>query len=441
MNRRLAHYLVVPVLLNLGLFIHVLLFNLYLADLGYREDFMGRLAALMTLSTALGTIPGAILARRWGLRATSFFSALALALALILRATPAPAALTAASVALGVAHGVFLVTNAPAIAALSLGALGFSLNVGFSIAIGTLGGFLGGRLPDWIAPFAPAAGAADLKRFALMSAAIPVTVAAGVVAQIVFPRATPAATTPAAATPPAAATTPAASTPPAAAAPPAARLRASRAFLARYLGVVALWYAFCAGFPPFFNAYLRNRLGAPLPAIGAVYAISHLPQAAAILLMPFVIARLGLVRSIVATQTLAAVGVLAMWQARTIPQAAAVYMTYLSLQVMSEPGLQNLLMRGVPAEERASASAANLLLIFGINALVGLGAGSLIVARGYGMLFVVLSVTGLAAAALFLVQFRRAFPDDSAPLASASQMPPGPRGSSADAASDRAKPG
>ena len=41
-NRQLARYLPAPVLLNLGLFIHVLLFNLYLADQGLREDFMGR---------------------------------------------------------------------------------------------------------------------------------------------------------------------------------------------------------------------------------------------------------------------------------------------------------------------------------------------------------------------------------------------------------------
>ena len=46
-NRALARYLPAPVLLSLGMFIHVLLFNLYLADQGFREDFMGRQAALL----------------------------------------------------------------------------------------------------------------------------------------------------------------------------------------------------------------------------------------------------------------------------------------------------------------------------------------------------------------------------------------------------------
>jgi hypothetical protein len=421
-NRKLAQYLAAPVLLNLGLFIHVLLFNLYLADLGYREDFMGRQAALLTLGTALGTIPGAILVRRWGLRLTGLLATAGVALTLLMRAQSMGVALSVASVALGLMHGVWLVTNTPAIASLSLGPLGFSLNIGFSIAVGTIGGFVGGRLPGWIGMILSdpmlSTSPADLKRIALMLAALPVAIAAAVIAQISFP-----------------------------AAPPKdhARIQASRIFLLRYLPVVALWYAFCAGFSPFFNAYLRNRLSAPLPVIGTVFALSHLPQAAAILLMPIVIARLGLVRSVVATQVLAALGVLAMWQARTIPQAAAVYMLYLSLQVMSEPGLQNLLMRGVPAAERPPAMAANLLLMFGINAAVGLGAGRLIVERGYSALFVVLSVTGLAAAALFAFLFQhvseRPFPADTALPASGVDTPPAPPLPSANEATDRSAPG
>jgi hypothetical protein len=413
MNRKLAQYLAVPVLLNLGLFIHVLLFNLYLADLGYREDFMGRQSALLTLGTALGTIPGAMLTRRFGLRATGLLATVGVALTLLMRAQSAGLALSIASIALGVTHGVFLVTNTPAIASLSLGPLGFTLNIGFSIAVGTIGGLLGGRLPGWISTFHPAAGPADLKRMALMFASIPVVVAAAIAASISFP-ATPRND---------------------------ARIQASRRFLLQYLPVVALWYAFCAGFIPFFNAYLRNRLSAPVTVIGGIFALSHLPQAAAILLMPIVIARLGLLRSIVATQVLAALGALAMWQARTIPQAAALYMLYLSLQVMSEPGLQNLLMRGVPAEERPPAMAANLLLMFSVNAMVGLGAGWLIVERGYGTLFVVLSITGLSAATLFAFLFQPAFPAHTAPLASGADTPPGPPLSSANEATDRSTRG
>src|ERR1035438_627047 len=96
-----------------------------------------------------------------------------------------------------------------------------------------------------------------------MLAAVPVLAATAVLAGIRFP------------------------TPPPAAAN--ARLGTSARFLMRFLPAIALWYAFCAGFMPFFNAFLRNRMGGSVAAIGGAYAFSHLPQAAATLLMPLVI--------------------------------------------------------------------------------------------------------------------------------------------------------
>jgi hypothetical protein len=78
----------------------------------------------------------------------------------------------------------------------------------------------------------------------------------------------------------------------------------------------------------------------------------------------------------------------------------------MSLQVMSEPGLSAALMRGVPSDQRPAAMAANLMLIFAINATVSTIAGQLIVTRGYASLFIALSVIGLAAALLFAFLFR-----------------------------------
>ncbi len=416
MNRALACYLPAPALVNLGVFIHILLFNLYLADQGFREDFMGRQAALLTLGTALGTLPWAAVVRRCGLRFTAVVATLGLTAALIARAQAAGIALGGVSVVMGLCLAGWLVTNTPAIAALSPGATGFSLNISLAIAVGAAGGLIGGRLPGLVQRLAPglAADPVSLKRIALMLAAAPVLAATAVLAGIRFP------------VPPAASH---------------ARLHASRRFLLKFLPAIALWYAFCAGFIPFFNAFLRNRMGGSTAAIGSAYAFSHLPQAAAILLMPLLIARLGLIRSVVTTQVLAAVGVLAMLQAHTLPQAALFYTVYISLQVMSEPGLMNLLMRGVPVEERPAAMAANLLLIFGINAAAGAAAGALIVQRGYGALFTALSVTGLAAAMLFAFLFRRGLPGESDPRSNVVHNSAVPPESSAGAASDRATPG
>jgi len=412
MNRALARYLPAPVLVNLGLFIHVLLFNLYLADQGFREDFMGRQTAWMTLGMAFGTFPWVAVVRRYGLRFTGVAATLGLGVALILRAQAHSLALSGASLLMGLFMGGWLVTNTPAIAALSKGATGFSLNISFSIAVGAVGGLIGGRLPALVQIWMPG-DPVTVKRVALMLAAAPVLAATAVLAGIRFPA-------------PGAAN---------------ARLHSSRRFLLRFLPAIALWYAFCAGFIPFFNAYLRNRLGGSAAAIGGAYAFSHLPQAAVTLLMPPLIARLGQVRAVVATQMLAALGVLALLQARTLPQATLFYTVYISLQVMSEPGLMNLLMRGVPGEERSAAMAANLLLMFAINATVGATAGKLIVQRGYSTLFAVLSVTGLAAAMLFAFLFRSGLPGERDPHSNAVHNSAVPPESSAGAASDRAASG
>jgi len=380
-NGSLARYLPAPLLVNFGVTIHVLLFNLYLADRGFREDFMGRQAALMTMGAALATFPWAAVARRFGLRFTSLVTAFGLAAALVLRAQTSGLSLSVASVLTGFFLGGWHVTNTPSIAAFSLGATGFSLNIGLSMAIGSLGGLIGGRLPAFILAVAPGA-ARDLSGatpLALVCAAVPVFAASAVLAGIRFPE------------------SPATSNQP--------RLYFPR-FLARFLPAVALWYAFCAGFIPFFNAYLRNQIGGSVAAIGGAYAFSLIPQAAATLLMSLVIARFGLIRSVAGTQALAALGVLAMLGAHTVPQATLFYTVYISLQVMSEPGLSAALMRGVPSEQRPAAMAANLLVIFAVNAAVSTAAGQLIVARGYGALFIALSVTGVSAALLFAFLFQ-----------------------------------
>jgi len=51
----------------LGMFIYVLLYNLYLMDLGFREDFVGQVNSASTAGMVAAILPAAALARRWGL--------------------------------------------------------------------------------------------------------------------------------------------------------------------------------------------------------------------------------------------------------------------------------------------------------------------------------------------------------------------------------------
>src|SRR5579859_3448581 len=55
-------------LYDFGLYIFVLLYNLYLLDLGYREDFLGWVTTAMTTGSILGSLPSAAVVRWLGLK-------------------------------------------------------------------------------------------------------------------------------------------------------------------------------------------------------------------------------------------------------------------------------------------------------------------------------------------------------------------------------------
>src|SRR5690349_3693836 len=53
---------------ELGMFVFYLLYNLFLLERGFHEDFLGANASAMQIGGIVGTIPGGIAARTWGLR-------------------------------------------------------------------------------------------------------------------------------------------------------------------------------------------------------------------------------------------------------------------------------------------------------------------------------------------------------------------------------------
>src|SRR3569833_522008 len=57
-------------LYDIGLYIFVLLYNLYLLDLGYREDFLGWVSSAMSAGSIAGALPGAAIVRKLGLKRT-----------------------------------------------------------------------------------------------------------------------------------------------------------------------------------------------------------------------------------------------------------------------------------------------------------------------------------------------------------------------------------
>ncbi len=381
---------------DLGMYIYFLLYNLYLLDCGYKENFLGLVASASALGSIAGTIPAGMLAQRAGLR-----KALILCLTLVPLTFGLRAVLTGKGMLLalafigGLAITIWAVCLAPAIAQLTnerSRPLGFSAIFSSGIAVGILGGMAGGRMPGWLATIAPIAAAGRTKQGALLIACGIVALAVWPVSRIRF-----------------------------AARPAGGRtFHAPNRFLLRYLSVIAVWSLAIGAFDPFFNAYFSQYLHMPVKQIGLVYSLAHLSQVLAIMAAPVVFRKFGLVTGIMYTQVAAAIGLACLAMFSGVPAAATVYIAYMAFQWMIEPGMFSLLMDRVPPAEQTSASALNFLVINVSSAIATAASGASFLRFGYPAVLMVTSIVALIAAFLFRVMLSN---DDPVPNASLSSAP------------------
>jgi MFS family permease len=359
-------FLVTAVLYNFAFFVFVLLYNLRLLDLGYREDFLGIVSSAGTIGCVAGTLPAAALARRFGLRGTVITVIAGTACLAALRAlATGRVALAALAFASGLVFSGWAVVMAPAVAGTvdaKRRTSAFSFFYATMFATGITGGWIGGRLPLWV----------HGKQTALL-------IAAGLAALALWP---------------------------------ASRLRADAAgpeklrkvyprsgFMVRYLIPFAIWNLATGSFNPFFNAYFA-RLGYGAERIGAAFSTAQLAQVATVLLAPLVFRKAGLANGVAWMMAATAAG-LACLAARPSAAAVGAYVGYMAFQWMSEPGLSTLLMNGVEKHERGGAAAVSYLVMFGSQALAALIGGAVVSRFGYGAALAGSAGLALLAAGLF----------------------------------------
>jgi len=148
-NARLFLAYVFLTTLNLG--IYSVIFNLYILRLGFREDFLGLILSLVSISTGLFAIPAAMICDRIGRKKTLLLSCLLLSVSLIFLYTTSSTVLLAffsvlfgAASALNVVTGsTFLVENSVSSERMHL----FSMHsILYTLAL-MIGNFVGGNLP------------------------------------------------------------------------------------------------------------------------------------------------------------------------------------------------------------------------------------------------------------------------------------------------------
>ena len=356
----------------------MLLYNLLLLDRGWHEDMLGSITTAMTAGSIAGTLPAGWLVERVGLRRALLlcFGGGAAAFGSRVLAHSAPALLICAFLS-GLVLAIWAISLGPVVASLTNERnrpLGFSLLIAAGMSMGVTGGLLGGRLPVWLAALGPAA-----------SKEVSILLCCGLCLLACWP---------------------------------ALRLRLPQAaerarpgwswspFLLRFLVAMAVWNLATGSFNPFFNAYFSRALHFSVSQIGTLFSAAQLTQVAAVLLAPLVLRGLGLVGGIGAMQ-LATGAALFCLVLPSAPAGVAAYVSYMSFQWMSEPGMNTVLMSNVAPESRAGASAVNYLVVFSAQALASAGAGWTIARMGYPPVLTGAGMLALLAGVLFLTLFRR----------------------------------
>lgn len=346
---------------DLGLFIFFLLFNLYLLKLGFNESFLGLVSGSMMAGSVVGSLPAGFAISILGLRGSMIacLSIIPCMAAILAAGLPAPLLLLCAFL-YGAVSVLWAVLLSPATAALTNArnrTLGFGIICSSGIAIGILGGAVGGRLPGWIAQIFPASSVVAQYRGALW------TGCALVLIGIVFCFRLK-------------------SRGPLAEAHGNRALRRPPSQVINFLAAAAVWSLGTGAFNPFFTAFFAH-LHMPVDRIGLVFSLSQLGQALAILAAPLVFRATGLIRGISGMQLLSAAALVFIAAAGGPGIAALAYGGYMVVQNMSEPGMLNYLMDAVPDNERSGVSALNFLVSSIMQAVAAVISGMLLQRWGY----------------------------------------------------------
>ena len=361
----------------LGMYQFALLYNLYLLDLGYRENVLGLVASAFTAGCLAGVVPTAALARRFGLKRTLLTGVAGSAVAFALRASvTGEPALLATAFAAGALYSLWTVSLSPAIAAVTpetARPTAFSFTIGSGIALGMVATLVGGRLPAWVARTGLASSAAQTKQLVLLAGTAATALALWPLIRIRIES------------------------------PPSSESRRypRGAFIRRFLLATAAWSFATGAFNPLFNAYFARRFAMAADSIGIVFSIAQAAQVVAILAAPVVLRRLGLTRGVAAMQLATALMLALLAPASVALAAGALYAAYLSFQYMSEPGIYSALMNQVPPSQHSGASALNFLIVFGSQAVAASAAGAVVTRYGYPPMLAAAAALAVVAAWMF----------------------------------------
>jgi MFS family permease len=408
-SRDIKLFLLYSLIANVGVGVFTLIFNLYLVQLGLREDFIGRFNSVSTLAMAGIALSIGFLVNRYGVWATVSGGLLVFVVTSILACIITNPWLLLVMGALSGAGTAFLfVPTMPFIVELTrpqerhnVAALAFSLN---SLSM-TIGSLVGGFMPRGLAGlFGAEAPSAVAYRWTLI---IGVGLAGLAILPLLAMTARQKQARPAHDEAPSSSSV-----------APATEPRTIRRHMAVFIAIGGLMSLGAGALFPFYNVFLQTQ-GATTRQIGLIFSAAGLMAAALGLASPYVARKLGSVRGVTVVRLAPVPFYFLLLFTPALPIAVIAHMVRTTSINMAWPIDSTYISEVLPARARASvfsfrSGAWNLGW-----ALSSLVAGGLIVRYGYNVSFIAYIVFMTAAMVMYYVYFNRAMGErDQAAVAS-----------------------
>jgi MFS family permease len=373
-------------LYNLGLLIFFLLYNLYLAQIGYKEDFIGLASSIMTAGALSGSLPAGMLIQRWGVKRALLACVVAVPLICAVRAVAGQSVfLLFTAFAGGFISSMWAVIQTPAVAQLTgveSRPFGFSLIFASGISLGFLGGLIGGRLPGWVSRYShhlpPAAG----MRIALLAGCAIALLALIPASRLKLADPVESET----------------------------RLTLPLRSIWRFLVPAAIWNFALGCVNPFIGLYFTKHLNLSVQNFGTLFGVAKILSLVGMLSVSAYFRRVGIASGVARTQIAAAVALGCMALSPGVWTAIPAYLAFEVFVWMYEPGCFGLLADVVAPEQRARASALYFLVASASGALAAAIAGIAIAHAGYLTVLSSAAITAVIAAVVFQTLLRDTAP-------------------------------
>jgi MFS family permease len=386
-NARLYLLFVFLITLNVG--IYGVIFNLYILRLGFREDFLGLILSLSSVSVGLFAIPAAFVCDRLGRKRTLLLSSVLLTFSLIfLYNATSEVLLIVFSIAYGLAQalslvtgGTLLVENSTAYERMHLFSVYYIIYTFSTLSGNMIGGFLPGLLADVFSFDPEGATTYRLTLYVSLVASILSFLPLACISERSSSK--------------------------------GASLRQHQVYTSIFSSktvrrMVFIYCLYGLGWGislPYFNVYLDVVLGASTNQIGTIFSMSQLTMMVGYFLVPVLTEKLGKIKVASAVQVLSIPFLLIFTFASGILVAAFGYVMRYLFMNMANPILNSFKLEIVSAEQR---SVMNSISWMACYTFVGVGtyAGGLMISGGQNtMPFLTTSIFYALTAVLYYVYF------------------------------------